>query len=169
MSFFKTLRFYGVRLMLLALFLSFYLIMMAINVDRIEESFDPFEQFKPTVRKLDEGLYLGGYPNEKTLLSLKKVQGVQRVICLLDPHFPVTRELVLNEQRNCQKLGIELVLVAAHDFSRSRDMLPVIGDILLEEKKVTYVHDYFMSKRLENLSVALSYGGKQNLQKLDIK
>ena len=167
MSLLKALKFYGIRLLLLSLFLSFYLIILAANADRIEEYFDPFERFKPAVTQLDEGLYNGGYPNEKVLRTLKTEKGVQRVICLLDPHFPVSRELVANEQRNCEALGIEFVLVAAHDFSRYRDMLPVIREILSEQKKVTYIHDYFMSRRLKNLSAALSYGGRQNLEKPD--
>jgi len=167
MSVFTKIRFYTVRLILLSLFLSFYLIMIADNADRIEEYFDPLKPFKPTITRIEKGLYVGGYPNGSDLKQLKEKRGIRRVICLLDPNFLVIRELVANERKNCKELNIEFVLVASHDFKRYRDMLPVIREILTEEKKTTYIHAYFMNHRLERLSTALSYGERQNLEMLD--
>jgi len=163
----SAIRFYGIRLILLSLFFSFYLIMIAINIDRIEEYLDPLASFKPDIVKIEEGVYVGGYPNEKVLRVLKSEKGVDRVVSLLDPHFPVTRELVAHEKQNCELLGIEFISLPAQDFPRYRDMLPVIDEILKKGKKVTYIHSYFMSDRLEKLTAALSHGARQNLQKQD--
>lgn len=159
--------FYAIRFILLSLFFSFYLIMISANADRIEEYLNPLKYFKPAVEKLNNGLYVGGYPNNKALLKLHKERGITRVISLLDPHFPLTRELVAYEKANCQAIGIEFVVVAAHDFTRYRDMLPVIEEILEEAPKVTYIHAYFMSKQLKTITAALSHDERQIPQKQD--
>ena len=153
---------FGIRSVLLLLFFSFYLIMIAVNADRIEENFDPLRAFKSPPVKVRDDLYVGSYPTATELKRLHQEFGVEKVICLLDPRFPVSRELVANEKRNCDKEGILFVSLVARDFKRINDMLPIISEIMDEDDKVTYINAYFLNRQVEHLSVVLASGEEQN-------
>ncbi len=154
--------FYSIRTVLFFLFFSFYMIMLVANADRIEEYFDPLRAFKSPPVKVRDDLYVGSYPTAKELKKLHHELGVEKVICLLDPRFPVSRELVANEKRNCRKEGIIFVSLVARDFKRFRDMLPIISEIMDEDDKVTYINAYFFNRQVEHLSVVLASGEERN-------
>ena len=167
MKWFAQLRFYLLRFVVFMLFFSFYLIMVVVNVDRIEDMFDPLAAWKGSVQEVNSGLYIGAYPNAQELGGLQKRYGIKRVISLLDPRFPVSRELVAYEKRNCQKYGIEFVSLAQRDFKRYSNMVPIITEILDQKELPTYIHHYFINRRIKQLSGALSGGERQNRQKQD--
>lgn len=165
MKWLEQLRFYLLRFVIFMLFFSFYLIMIAVNIDRIEDIFDPLSPWKGAVEKVESGLYIGAYPNAQELQRLQKDYGVQRVISLLDPNFPVSRELLTYEKRNCKKYGIIFVSLSQHDLSDHRNMATVITEILAHKKVPTYIHYYFINRDIKQLSAALLYGERQTLQK----
>ena len=153
--------FYTIRTVLFFLFFSFYLIMFAVNADRIEEYFDPLRSFKSPPLKVRDDLYVGSYPTDKELKRLHQEFGVEKVICLLDPRFPVSRELAANEKRNCHREGILFVSLVSRDFKRFSDMLPIISEIMDEDDKVTYINAYFFNRELEHLSAVLASDEEQ--------
>ena len=169
MKWFEQLRFYLLRFVVFMLFFSFYLIMVLVNVDRIEDMFDPLSAWKGEVQEVNSGLYIGAYPNAQELRRLQKRYGIKRVISLLDPRFPVSRKLVAYEKDNCKKYGIEFVSLAQRDFARYSNMVPIITEILDHKKVPTYIHHYFINRFVERLSGALLDDEKQNHQKMDKK
>lgn len=96
-------------------------------------------------------LYLGTYPTEKNLKEYQIKYGLQRVITLLDPTFPVSRELVEEEKKQCALLGIELIVVPISFFSQQSTDYIIIPAILKDTKKITLIHTYYFDARMEFL------------------
>ncbi len=151
----KQIRYYAIRMLLFSLYMLFYFIMVSVNWSRVEEYIDPFSPFKTAPFQVNSMLYSGSYLNNEGLTVLLKEKGVKRVICLLDPRFPLIRELVAYERENCKRLGITFISLPQRDFTRYSNMLPVVMEILDEEKEVTYIHTYFMNRWLLQLTAGL--------------
>ncbi|MBD3808406.1 MAG: hypothetical protein IE880_06795, partial [Epsilonproteobacteria bacterium] len=76
------------RFLLLFIYLSYFIVAFAVNIDRIEDRFDLFSVFKQDIRQILPGVYSGSFKNEKNMLKIINRYKIKRVISLMDPRLP---------------------------------------------------------------------------------
>jgi len=136
--------------LLISTFFSYYFVAIALNFPWINTHFSPLIQFNLVhYEKVNEQLYLGTYPDEKSLRRYQHDFGLQRVITLLDPDFPLSRELVQVERAECEKLGIELIIIPIPFLSQNPMDYVIVRDLLDEVNKVTLIHTYYFDGRMK--------------------
>lgn len=136
-------QYWAVRTGLIGIFLSYYIMMVAVNADRIEERFDPLRMFKGDVRALGGGIYVGPYAGAEELARLKARYGIRRVVSLLNPHRPLVRELVRHEKEVCAREGIEYVNIPEAGMPSEAAWAAVVSQVLASGNGPAYVHAYF--------------------------
>jgi hypothetical protein len=147
------------KLFLISIFFSYYLVAIALNFPWINEHFKPLEHlYAVSFKKISPQLYLGNYPGEK----IRKYQndlGLERVITLMDPDFPVSRELLKKEEEMCKRYGLELIVIPVSFFSRNPMDYMIIRDIVNENSGVTLIHTYYFDGRMQTLEKILKRYG----------
>jgi hypothetical protein len=147
------------KLFLISIFFSYYFVAVALNFPWINEYFQPLEYLHAaSFRKVSPQVYLGSYPGEK-IRKYQKDFGLERVVTLLDPDFPVSRELLKKEEEECQKYGLELIVIPVPFFSRNPMDYMIIRDIVSENNGVTLVHTYYFDGRMLTLEKILKRYG----------
>ena len=137
-------------MLLISTFFSYYFVAIALNFPWINEHFAPLRQFNLSyLEKLNDTLYLGTYPDSKSLKKYQHDFGLQRVITLLDPDFPLSRELIKEEKAECKRLGIELIIIPIPFFSKNPMDYVIVQDLLDEVSKVTLIHTYYDDGRMK--------------------
>jgi hypothetical protein len=144
------------KFFLISTFFSYYFVAVALNFPWINEHLNLLKHFNAQhLVSLNEEIYIGSYPDSKDLKKYKEKFGLERVVTLLDPNFPLSRELVREEKEQCEKLNLELIVIPISFFSQNPMDYVIIEDLLDEEKKVTLIHTYYMDQRLQILQKML--------------
>jgi len=144
------------KLFLISTFFSYYLVAVALNFPWINEHFDLLEKFnlKHSIQ-LNKNLYIGTYPDSEDLQKYQQELGVEQVITLLDPNFPLSKELIKTEKEQCKKLGIDLIIIPIPFFSKKLVDYMIIRNLLDEVGRVTYIHAYYFDDRMKLLKKVL--------------
>jgi hypothetical protein len=137
------------KFLLITTFFSYYFVAIALNFPLISNHLNllGLTGDKALVHVSPE-TYLGKYPTVANLEDYKRTEGIKRVITLMDPEFPISRELVKSEKKYCKTLGIEYIVIPIALFSKNPMDYMIIRDFLDEEKKKTLIHAYFYDDRL---------------------
>jgi len=140
------------RIMLFITFFAYYVVAIALTYPWINENMQPLKIFNlEKFIQVKPGLYLSTYPTEKQLKSFQIDLALERVILLLNPSFPISRELLKKEEAVCKSLGIELIIIPISYFSTNPMDFMLIKILLDENPKITLVHTYFYDDRLNIL------------------
>jgi len=144
------------KFLLITTFFSYYFVAIALNFPWINEHLNPLAfTGERTLVQVSSETYLGNYPTVTNLEDYKKTKGIRRVITLMDPEFPISRELIKAEKKYCKTLGIEHIVIPIALFSKNPMDYMIIRDFLDEEKKKTLIHTYFYDDRLVMLEKIL--------------
>ncbi len=131
------------------LFSSYYIVAIALNFPWINEHLKPLDYFSLSkFKKISNNLYLSTYPNFYELKKYKSM-GIKEVITLLDPNFPISRELVKEERENCKKLKLKFIVLPISFFSKNMNDYMQIKNILKEDKQTTLINTYFFDSRIK--------------------
>jgi len=144
----------GIRLIrytLFLVFISYFIVALIVNSDRIENLLRPLERMgmSQVVCSRDESVCLGTYAHEEEL----RARHVKTVVSILNPLFPFSRELVSAQKNVCRRMKIDFVSIPVsyfpnrsekgygnlQRFLRSTDAYPV------------YINGYLFDHRLESL------------------
>jgi len=147
------------KLLLISTFFSYYIVAIALNFPWINEHLNLLERFHAdSLVRLSPQLYLGSYPGEK-VKKYKENLHVERIITLLDPNFPVSRELLKVEKEYCKKSGLELIVIPIPFLSRNPMDYIIVQDLVNENDKVTLIHTYYFDGRMQTLERILKRYG----------
>jgi hypothetical protein len=138
------------KFFLYAIFFSYYFVAIALNFPRINAYLNPLEILHLShVVKKDDTLFLGTYPNATILETYKNKYHVERIITMLDPDFPISRELIKEEKKLCKEMGIELIIIPIGFYSKNLMDYIIVRDILDDIPKITLIHNYYFDARMK--------------------
>jgi len=139
----KNFRFWLVRIVMLLVFLSYYILMAAVNIGWIEAYLNPLKPFKGSVHVVSGTVFVGPYPDEMELERLRNL-GVKSVVSVLDPEYPFVRELAQSEKEKCRQMGMVYINIPdAHLFD--------IMNLLKSHEETIYFHGYFETPELNGM------------------
>lgn len=142
----------GLKIFLFMAFFSYYIVALALAYPWINTHIQPLKIFNlEKITQLKPNIYLSTYPTKKHLKNYQINLSLERVILLLNPSFPISRELVKKEEEVCKELGLELIIIPISYFSTNPMDFMLIKILLDEDPKVTLVHTYFYDNRLKLL------------------
>jgi len=105
---------------------------------------------------IGNSIYLGTYPSKQRLKEYQRDLGLERVIVVLYPDMPLSRELTQMEKPILKELGIEYISIPIPYLSDAPERYEMIKDILNSNPKVTLIHAYMYDKRLERVEYILT-------------
>ena len=129
------------------IFLSYYIIAIAVNIDRIEKFIDPIDTLR--LKKVESvyHLYFGTFAHKEDLEQLK----ITKVISILNPSIPFSKELINYQRDICKELHIDFMNISVTAFNHSTTtILSIINDDANKDQ-VIYINGYFFSQKLERL------------------
>jgi len=150
------------RLLLLLIYLSYFIVAFAVNMDRIENNFDIFKPIKQKPIHITSFVYSGAFQNEKNLLLLVKKYNIKRVISLIDPRLPGYKELNYYEKNFCEKYNIEFINIPLSNLNKSKSKIDMIIYLINSKKTPTYINGYFDDRGIGNIIKSRLYDDKQN-------
>jgi len=133
------------------LFCSYYIIAIAVNFPWINGHIQPLTLFnakKFTI--VNKQIALSTYPTFNDLKNYKQM-GYKEIVTILDPLFPMSRELVKAEKKNCQKLGLKFMVLPIDFHTKSAMDYVLVRNMILNENKKTVINAYFFDKRIRIL------------------
>lgn len=140
------------RIILFITFFAYYIVALALTYPWINAHVEPLKILDlEKIKQVTPLVYLSSYPTQKHLESYQIDISLQRVILLLNPNFPISRELVKQQEEICKTLGLELIIIPISFFSTDPMEFMLIKILLDENPKVTLVHSYFYDGRLNIL------------------
>jgi len=140
------------KFLFIASFFSYYFVAVALNYPWINDKIDPISKLgQERLVKINDQLYLGTYPTEKKLRYYKNKLHIRRIVTLLDPSFPLSRELVKGEKAICKQLNLEYIIIPITYFSSSPMDYVLVKDLISGKPEHTYIHNYIFDKRLQIL------------------
>jgi len=143
------------KFILVSSFFSYYLVAFALNYPAIDSKIKPLKLLdKEYLVELNSGVYLSTYPTYNDLKSLKSKYNIKRVVTLLNPNFPISRELVKAEKDNCKKLGIEFISPPINLDSNIMN-LNIIKDFTLSKDNIL-INSYYYDKKMKIIKRVLS-------------
>ncbi len=144
------------KFLLITLLFSYYFVAIALNFPWINAHLDPLTLLgKQKIVTVKQHVYLGTYPDAKRLKILKSKYGIEQVVVLLDPNFPLSRGLVRAEKKICRQAHIDFVIVPISYFSSNVMDYVIIKSIVEESDKPTYINAYTFDKRMRILKNVL--------------
>lgn len=138
----NSIKFWWLRIILFVLFLSYYIVAIASNFSSIYNNIDFIRYFNSNAQKINAITYTGSAPTIKDIIKLKKVYHIKRIISLLDPRFPISKELSKSEKQICKKNGIEFIQIPYAGSRKDSYKSMIIADIMQKYPKQTYIHGY---------------------------
>jgi len=143
-----------VKFLIISMFFAYYFIVIALNFVWINEKINPLELLHAEkLHKLSPTLYLSTFPHDIT--ALKSKLHIEHIVTIANPRYPISRELIKEEKKNCQALNIQFsVLPISYLKNRPIEYLH-IKNMLKKSQKITLIHAYFFDKRLEKLATEL--------------
>ena len=138
------------RISLFSVFISYFVVAIIVNSDRIENRLDPLTRLGlREVRCLRHNtLCLGTYANEKDLGKYH----IRTVISILNPIFPFSREIVQAQKETCRKMNIDFVSIPISFFSDDENIYKNLLRFLHYSKnRPVYINGYLFDHRLEEL------------------
>jgi len=150
-----------VRFMFFSLFLAYYYVALAVNIDRIEDRFTFTKFFKKDVVQVTPHLYSGPFQNEKNMLVLIQKYNIKRVISLVDPRLPLYKELYKYQKKFCAKYQIEFINIPLGNFDQSESKVAMLLDMINSSNVPTYINGYLDDRGIRDIIKARRYDDRQ--------
>ncbi len=158
----EKLQYLAVRFVLFLVFLAYYVVALAVNIDRIEDRFTITNFFKQDVVQLMPHLFSGPFQNEKNMLILIQKHNIKRVISLIDPRLPLYHELYQYQKNFCAKYRIEFINIPLGNFNQSKPNIEMLLDVIRSSQVPTYINGYLDDKGISKIIKAHRYDDRQN-------
>jgi len=140
------------RVMLMSSFFVYYVIIVLSNFSWINDKIDPMKLFHlAKFIEAKRGVYLTTYPRYEDIVDYKNRYQIERVVSLLYPKFPISKELLREERIACKELGIEFISIPISYFSDDIMDYIQIKALVEDDNKTTMIHAYFYDERLDIL------------------
>jgi len=138
------------RILLFLIFSSYLIIMVLVNIQRVEEWIDPLNKLglAKTVCQPYPPVCLGSYAHRQTLQELQ----ITLLISVLDPTLPFNRELVNAQRRLSRLLGITFISLPIDNPSERSENLRKLQKIIhTNSREQIYINAYFYDERMRTL------------------
>ncbi len=145
------------RVLLIGSFFSYYIIAIILNYPQIDAKLKPLNILKLNHFKELDGIYISTYPDFQDLKKYKERYKIKKVITLLNPNLPLSRELVKNEKSNCKKLGIEFIAIPITLDATNLTNFNILKEIIGSNNGIL-INNYTYDKRLKIVERLLQRG-----------
>jgi hypothetical protein len=145
------------KFLLISSFFSYYIIAIILNYPQIDAKLKPLNLLNLNYFKELNGIYITTYPNFQDLKRYKKKYKIKKVITLLNPNLPLSRELVKNEKLNCKKLGIEFIAIPITLDATNLTNFNILKEIIGSNSGVL-INNYTYDTRLKIVEKLLQRG-----------
>jgi len=148
------------RYFLVSIFFAYYVIAIALHYPWFSENLDILHVFNfEKIVKINENMYISTYPNQNQLEIYKKKYSIYRVVVVLNPKIPFSRELVKEEQKACSVLNLQFISIpvsASSDKSIDFILIKNILDKFIEESKTNnegniLINAYTYDERIQTI------------------
>lgn len=157
----ENLQYWISRFLLLIIYLSYFIVAFAVNIDSLEDKFNLSKLLKQDTINLTSSVYSGAFQNEKNMLVLVKKYNIKRVISLMDPRLPAYNELHEYEKNLCKKHNIEFINIPLANLDKRKSKIDMIIYVINSKKVPTYIHGYLDDRGSGNIIKSRLYDGKQ--------
>lgn len=150
------------RILLLGVYLIYFFIAFAVNIDRIEDKLNITEPLKQKTVNIVPLLYSGAFQNEKNMLTVIKKHKIRRIISLMDPRIPMYNELNEYQKSFCKKYDLEFMNIPLANINKRKSKIDMIIYVVNNKRVPTYINGYLDDRNIRSIIRARIYDDKQN-------